>query len=62
MLTRMEAYALVEVGDTEAVDVFLRESDAYAALEGAIRDEAPEWVGMLSVVRIELDERVASAN
>ncbi len=32
------------------------EDDAQAALEDALRDE-PDWVGVLSVVPIELDER-----
>jgi hypothetical protein len=57
----MRAYALVEAGDNQAVDVFVRREDAIAALEAALRDE-PEWVGLLSVVPIELDERELSAN
>jgi hypothetical protein len=57
----VRAYALVEAGDDQAVDVFVRREDAIAALEAALRDE-PEWVGLLSVVPIELDERELSAN
>jgi hypothetical protein len=33
----MRAYALAEIGDREAVDVFLRREDAFAALEDAVR-------------------------
>jgi hypothetical protein len=54
----MRAYAPVELGDSEAIDLFLREKDAQAALEDALRDE-PGWAGTLSV---ELDERNVSAN
>lgn len=57
----MRAYALVELGDSEAIDLFLREEDARAALEDAIGDE-PQWAGLLSVEEVELDERNVSAN
>lgn len=57
----MLAYALVELGDPEAIDLFLREEDARAALEDALRDE-PGWAGALSVEPVELDEREISAN
>jgi hypothetical protein len=57
----VRAYALVEVDDREAIDVFLRREDALAALEGCLRDE-PDWEGFLCVVPIELDERDVSAN
>jgi len=40
----MRAYALVELGDSESIDLFLREEDARRALEDALRDE-PDWVG-----------------
>jgi hypothetical protein len=49
------------VGDSEAIDLFLREEDAEAALEDALRDE-PGWAGTLSVEPVELDEREMSAN
>ena len=52
----MRAYALVELGDSEAIDLFLREEDAQAALEDALRDE-PGWAGTLSVEPVELNER-----
>ncbi len=35
----VRAYALVELGDSDAIDLFLREEDAQAALEDALRDE-----------------------
>ncbi|HEY8629201.1 MAG TPA: hypothetical protein VIL73_01485 [Gaiellaceae bacterium] len=57
----MRAYALVEIGDEQAVDVFVRREDAVAALEDAIKDE-PDWAGILYIVPIELDEREASPN
>jgi hypothetical protein len=57
----MRAYALVERGDTEAVDVFLRVEDAEAALADGLRGE-PEWKDVLHVVPIELDESDVSAN
>lgn len=57
----MTAFALVELGDSQAVDVFVKREDAFAALEDALRDE-PDWAGTLYVVPIELDERDASAN
>jgi hypothetical protein len=57
----MRAYALVELGDTEAIDLFLREEDARAALEDALRDE-PGWADTLTVEPAELDERNTSPN
>jgi hypothetical protein len=35
----MRLYALVEAGDPEAIDVYLREEDAQRALEDCLRDE-----------------------
>jgi hypothetical protein len=57
----VRAYALVELGDSEAIDLFLREEDARQALEDALRDE-PSWTGLLRVEPVELDERNLSAN
>jgi hypothetical protein len=57
----MRAYALVEFGDSEAIDLFLCVEDARTALEDAIGDE-PQWAGLLSVEEVELDERNVSAN
>jgi len=57
----MRAYALVEIGDRAAIDVFLCRDDAFTALEAAVRDE-PNRAYVLSVVPIEFDERDVSAN
>jgi hypothetical protein len=57
----MRTHALVELGDSEAIDLFLREEDARAALEAAIPDE-PDWAGLLRVERVDLDEREVSAD
>jgi hypothetical protein len=57
----VRAYALVELGDSEAIDLFLREEDARSALKDAIHDE-PAWAGVLGVEEVELDERDVSAN
>lgn len=42
--------------DDQAIDVFVRQADAFTAVEDCIRDE-PEWTGLLFVAPIELDER-----
>ena len=57
----MRAYALVETGDDQAVDVFVRYEDALQALEDAASEE-PSWAGTILVVPIELDERATSSN
>jgi hypothetical protein len=57
----VRAYALVEPGDSEAIDVFLRDEDARRALEDALHDE-PGWADVLRVEEIELDWRNVSAN
>ena len=57
----VRAWALVELGDSEAIDLFLREEEARAALEDALRDE-PDCVGLLYVKPVELDERDISPN
>jgi hypothetical protein len=57
----VQAYALVELGDTEAVDIFVRRADADAALADCLRDE-PEWIDVLCAVPIELDEPDVSAD
>jgi hypothetical protein len=51
----------VELGDHEAIDVFVRKEDALKALGDACTDE-PQWVATLFVAPIELDERHVSAN
>jgi hypothetical protein len=55
----VRAYALVELGDSEAIDLFLREEDAQAALKDALRAR-PHWAETLSVEPVELDVRVPS--
>jgi hypothetical protein len=57
----VRAYALVELGDSEAVDLFLREEDARRALDEILSDE-PEWAGLFYVERVELEERNVSPN
>ena len=57
----MRAYAVVEIGDSKAVEVFDRKEDAFQAAEDAIRGE-PGWEGTLFVAPIELDERDISPN
>jgi hypothetical protein len=50
----VRAHALLELGDSESIDLFLREEDAFAALEDAVSDES-DWAGLLYVAPIELD-------
>jgi hypothetical protein len=57
----MRAWALVELGDSEAIDLFLREDDAEPALEECLCDE-PQWAGLLHVEPVELEEREVSPN
>jgi hypothetical protein len=49
----MQAWALVQVDDSEAIDVFLSREDAEDALAGCLRDE-PEWQWLLRIEEIEL--------
>ncbi len=51
----------MEIGDSESIDLFLREEDAQAALKDALRDE-PGWVGLLYVEPVQLDKRDVSSN
>jgi hypothetical protein len=57
----VRAYALVELGDPESIDLFLREEDARRALEAMLLDE-PDWAGLFCVQPVELDERDVSPN
>jgi hypothetical protein len=57
----MRAFALTEIGRNEAIDVYLRREDAWAALE-EILNEKRDWAGALCVTPIELDERESSLN
>jgi hypothetical protein len=51
----------LKIGDPNAVDLFLRPEDAYAALKDILGDE-PDGTGLLSVEPIELDARDLSPN
>jgi len=57
----VRAWALVKLGNHEAIDVFARKEDALKALEDACTDE-PEWEGTLFVAPIELDDSKPSTN
>jgi hypothetical protein len=57
----MRAFALAEIGRSEAIDVYLRREDAWAALEEILNDE-PDWAVALFVTPIEFDEREVSLN
>jgi hypothetical protein len=57
----VRAFALVELGDSEAIDLFLHEEDARGALEAMLLDE-PDWSGQFYVQPVELDEQRVSAN
>src|SRR3954465_13727456 len=54
-------YALVEFGDDETIDLFLRREAAFAPLADCVRDE-PGWSGLLYVAPIEFDERDVCLN
>jgi len=57
----MRLYALVEAGDPEAIDVFIRPEDAQRALQDCLRDE-PDWRGFLRVEEIEFSATSERAN
>jgi hypothetical protein len=57
----VRAYAPVELGDSESIDLFLLEEDARRALREILWDE-PDWAGLFHVEPVELDERDVSAN
>jgi hypothetical protein len=57
----MRLYALIEVGDPEAIDVYLCEKEAQRALEDCLHDE-PQWTGLLRVEEIELSADQKSLN
>jgi hypothetical protein len=56
----VRAFALVELGDSDAIDLFLREEDARAAREDAIGDERK--LGRPAQEPIELDGREVCVN
>jgi hypothetical protein len=57
----VQAWALVQAGDTEAIDVFLSREEAEDALANCLRDE-PGWRGLLRVEEIELAGAATSSN
>jgi hypothetical protein len=48
----VRAFALMELGDSESIDLFLREEDARRALEDILSDE-PDWAGLFYLERVE---------
>jgi hypothetical protein len=57
----MRAYALLELGDSESIDLFLREEDARRAFQDILSDE-PDWAGLFYVEPVVLDELDVSPN
>jgi hypothetical protein len=50
----MRLYALTELRDPEAIELFITEEDARRALEDCLRDE-PQWRGRLEVTKVEVE-------
>jgi hypothetical protein len=57
----LRLYALTELHDPEAIELFITEADAQWALEGCLKDE-PYWQGLLPVQEIEFAGMLQSAN
>ena len=57
----MRLYALTELHDPEAIELFLTEEDAQRALDDCLRDE-PDWRGLLRVEEIESSATSNCAN
>jgi hypothetical protein len=57
----MRLYALTELHDPEAIELFITEQDARHALEHCLLDE-PQWRGRLEVTEVELDHENTSLN
>ncbi|MGZ4379665.1 MAG: hypothetical protein ACXVRY_16530 [Gaiellaceae bacterium] len=57
----MRLYALTELHDPEAIELFITEEDARRALEDCLRDE-PQWRDRLEVTEVELDHEHTSLN
>jgi hypothetical protein len=47
-------YALTELHDPEAIELFITEEDARRALEDCLRNE-PQWRGRLEVTEVDHD-------
>ena len=54
-------YALTELRDPEAIELFITEEYARRALEDCLRDE-PDWRGRLEVTEVELVHEHTSLN
>jgi hypothetical protein len=54
-------YALTEVHDPEAIELFITEEDARRVLDDCLRDE-PQWRGRLEVTEVELGHEHTSLN
>jgi hypothetical protein len=57
----MRLYALTELHDPEAIELFISEEDVPLALDDCLRDE-PQWRGRLEVKEVELDHEYTSLN
>jgi hypothetical protein len=57
----MRLYALTELHDPEAIELFITEEDARRALEDCLREER-QWSGRLEVTEVELDYEHTSLN
>ena len=57
----MRLYALTELHDPEAIELFITEDDARRALEDCLRDES-QLHGRLAVTEVELDHEHTSLN
>ena len=57
----MRLYALTELHDPEAIELFITEEDVRRALEDCLRDE-PECSGRLEVNEFERDHEHTSLN
>jgi hypothetical protein len=56
----LRVFALVEVGERQAIDLYVRREDAYAVLDEVLRAE-PEWIH-LHVLPLDLGEAEFSLN
>jgi hypothetical protein len=54
-------YALTELHDPEAIELFISEPDAQRALTDCLRDES-QWHGRLEVKEVELEHEHTSLN
>ena len=53
----MRLYALTDLLDPEAIELFINEEDAKRALGACLRDE-PDWRGLLRVEEVEVEVEV----